>query len=232
LETHYLLVAHGSRDARSQQSFQQLTALFRQAATQRSIRSEQIHAGTLELGLPLAERLQHLGQSLTRQATVEILPLFLLPGTHVMSDIPQAVAVAQQKLPQVNFNLRPHLGSHPGILALLRDRISAERPWILLAHGSRYPGGNAAIEQLASSLGARPAYWSAEPNLEQSLCSIVEQGHQSVGVLPYFLFAGRITDAIYEQVNQLRYTFSQLNLDLTAPINPSPAVAELLVDLI
>jgi sirohydrochlorin cobaltochelatase len=227
-----LLVAHGSRDVRSQQSFQQLTTLFRQAATQRSIRPEQIHAGTLELGLPLEKRLQQLGQSFTQQTTVEILPLFLLPGTHVMSDIPQAVTAAQQRLPQVNFNLRPHLGSHPGILALLRDRVSTERPWILLAHGSRYPGGNTAIEQLASALGARPAYWSVEPNLEQSLRSIVEQGHRRVGVLPYFLFSGSITDAICEQVNQLRYTFSQLNLDLTFPINPSPAVAQLLIDLI
>ncbi|PZD71667.1 Sirohydrochlorin cobaltochelatase [Acaryochloris thomasi RCC1774] len=231
METHYFLVAHGSRDLRSQQSFQQLTALFTQAAAHRGIKPEQIHSGTLELGLPLEERLQQLGQSLAEPATVEILPLFLLPGTHVMSDIPEAIAVAQQQVPQVHFNLRPHLGSHPGILELLRARISTRHPWILVAHGSRYPGGNAVVEELATALDVKPAYWSVEPSLEDSLRPIVEQGHRNVGVLPYFLFSGKITDAIAEQINQLKYRFGQLNLALSSPLDPSPALAQLLIDL-
>ncbi|MEO0375183.1 MAG: sirohydrochlorin chelatase [Cyanobacteria bacterium P01_A01_bin.17] len=231
METHYFLVAHGSRDLRSQQSFQQLTTLFGQAAAQQAISPEQIHSGTLELSLPLEEQLQQLGQSLSESATIKILPLFLLPGTHVMSDIPQAVAVARKALPQINFDLQPHLGSHPGILELLRDRISTGYPWILVAHGSRYPGGNAAVEELATALDVRPAYWSVEPSLEDSLRPIVEQGHRSVGVLPYFLFSGKITDAIAEQINQLKYRSNQLNLALSSPLDPSPALAQLLIDL-
>lgn len=230
METHYFLVAHGSRDLRSQQSFRQLTTLFKQAAAQRAIRPEQIHSGTLELSLPLAEQLQQLGQSLPEQATIKILPLFLLPGTHVMSDIPQAVATAQKELPQVSFDVRPHLGSHPGMVELLRERLSTGYLWILIAHGSRYPGGNEAVEVLTKALDIKPAYWSVEPSLEHRLRSVIEQGHRRIGVLPYFLFSGKITDAIAEQINQLKYKFNQLHLTLSSPLDPSPALAQLLID--
>ncbi len=227
-----MLVAHGSRDLRSQQSFQQLTDLFRHSAVQKGIPPQHIHGGTLEFGRPLEEQLQQIGKALPAGQTVKILPLFLLAGMHMMSDIPQAVAVAQQENPHIHFDLRPHVGSHVGILALLRDRISEDYPWILLAHGSRYPGGNSVVEQISAELGTQPAYWSVPPKLEQSLEALMEQGHQTVGVLPYFLFSGSITDAILEQVYQLRCRFNNLNLKLASPLDPSPALAQLLVDLI
>jgi sirohydrochlorin cobaltochelatase len=230
--TAYLLVAHGSRDARSQHSFQQLTALFQQALGQRDVCPTRIHSGTLEFGLPLEQQLQQLGRSLTTAAEIKIVPLFLLSGTHLRFDIPQAIAVAQQQVPQVRFNLRPHLGSHSGVLALLRDRICTDYPWILLSHGSRYPGGNTAVEKISAALGTQPAYWSVEPKLEERLSALVDQGHQTVGVMPYFLFSGRITDAILQQVYQLRCRFDHLDLKLASPLDPSPALAQLLVDLI
>lgn len=231
-----MLVAHGSRDVRSQQSFQQLTDLFRQGLASSGVSPHQIHSGTLEFGLPLEEQLQQVGGSLesdsSASAEVKIVPLFLLAGTHLMSDIPNAIAVAQQQSPHVKFNLRPHLGSHSGVLALLRDRISTDYPWILLAHGSRYPGGNTIAEEISAALGTQPAYWSVAPHLEESLTALVDQGHRTVGVLPYFLFSGRITDAILQQIYQLRCRFDNLDLKLAAPLNPSPALAKLLVDLI
>ena len=85
-----MLVAHGSRDLRSQQSFQQLTDLFRYSAVQKGIPPQHIHGGTLEFGRPLEEQLQQIGKALPAGQTVKILPLFLLAGMHMMSDIPQA----------------------------------------------------------------------------------------------------------------------------------------------
>ncbi len=233
MDTHYFLVAHGSRDVRSQQSLQQLTTLFAQIIEQQGGETEQVHAGTLEFGLPLEQQLKQLGGSLTSNPVeVKILPLFLLAGTHMMSDIPQAVAIAQQNLPHIHFNLRPHVGSHSAIVELLRDRISTDYPWILLAHGSRYPGGNTAVEKISAELGTQSAFWSVSPKLEQCLSVLMEQGHQTVGVLPYFLFSGSITDAILEQIYQLRCRFNNLNLKLAAPLDPSLTLAQLLVDLI
>ncbi|OUC13030.1 MAG: hypothetical protein B0A82_19245 [Alkalinema sp. CACIAM 70d] len=40
---------------------------------------------------------------------------------------------------------------------------------ILLAHGSRRPGGNTIVEQLARDLDAHLAYWSMAPSLEDCL---------------------------------------------------------------
>ncbi|MGB7417058.1 MAG: sirohydrochlorin chelatase [Thermosynechococcaceae cyanobacterium] len=231
--TAYFLVAHGSRDVRSQQSFQQLTDLFRQGLAPSGVSPHQIHGGTLEFGLPLAQQLQQVGGALNAaSAEVKIVPLFLLSGTHLRSDIPEAITVAQQQSPHIKFTLTPHLGSHSGVLALLRDRITSDYPWILLAHGSRYPGGNAIAEEISAALGTQAAYWSVAPKLEESLAALVDQGHRTVGVLPYFLFSGRITDAILQQIYQLRCRFDNLDLKLAAPLNPSPALAQLLIDLI
>jgi sirohydrochlorin cobaltochelatase len=48
--------------------------------------------------------------------------------------------------------------------------------------------------------------------------------------VPYFLFAGRITDAIEAHVVELQSKFKDLDLHLTQPLNPSPLLVKLLVD--
>jgi len=55
-------------------------------------------------------------------------PLFLLPGVHVIEDIPTEVAIAQQALGQeVKIDLRPYLGTHPGLSCLLANQMAATK---------------------------------------------------------------------------------------------------------
>lgn len=165
---------------------------------------------------------------------LQILPLFLLPGVHVKEDIPAEVAIARKHLDtRLSIDLRPHLGSHPNLSSLLTNqRISSSADaWILLSHGSRRTGGNAPVEALAKQLGVVPAYWSVSPDLKSRIQELAHIGHRRVGIIPYFLFAGAITDAIAQVVDQLSQTFPTVDLQLTPPLGASSELAELVFDL-
>ncbi len=193
--------------------------------------------------LPLHKQIMQWGQTL-QSALVNggipelkrlvVLPLFLLPGVHVMEDIPAEVALAQQLLGEsVSLEITPHLGSHPGFYRLIAERMSPlpVEAWILLAHGSRRPTANHPIEALAERLGAITAYWSMRPDLESRLQELNDLGLKKIAILPYFLFSGTITDAIAQTVDRLSHQFPTLDLHLVPPLEAHPELADLLVDL-
>ena len=185
--------------------------------------------------VPLHERIgqfarQARGAGLNR---VQILPLFLLPGVHVRGDIPTEVALAQQALgEEVTLELRPHLGSHPGMTPLLAGQFSQlpAQGRILLAHGSRLRTGNQGVETIASQLEAVAAYWSVSPSLAGQVEALVAAGKRQIAIAPYFLFAGGIADAIAQQVQYLRQVFPQVKLLLGEPLGATVFLARLIVE--
>lgn len=169
---------------------------------------------------------------------LQILPMFLLPGVHVMEDIPAEVAMARQMLnSRISLEIRPHLGSHPDLRTLLIHPVDpiATAPTsskILLAHGSRRAKGNQPVEIIAADLGALPAYWSVAPGLEASVTEWVKRGSQQIAILPYFLFEGAITDAIAQNVKHLAQQFPYVQFHLGRAIGPSPQLADRVIDLL
>lgn len=234
----YLLVAHGSRDPRSQTALHRLGQLVRQALQEQSGESPWVQTATLEFGpVPLKQQICDWGRSLQQQQTHQlvILPLFLLPGTHVKVDIPEVVATVRHFLDaRMCIEVRSHLGSHSGLFKILRDAMPLTQVdrWILLAHGSRYPGGNQPIEDLAQQLGATAAYWSVQPSLRQTLTAVATQPGLNVGIKPYFLFTGSIIDTISREINQLECDFNHINLTFSLPLEPSVQLVGLIQDLI
>jgi sirohydrochlorin cobaltochelatase len=162
-----------------------------------------------------------------------ILPIFLLAGVHVLDDIPAEVDLARPCLPGLAIDVCPHLGSHPGLKRLLRNRLRAteSETLILLAHGSRRPGGNEAIAQMAEALEGTAAFWAVAPSLETQVIHHLQSGVQRLAILPYFLFAGTTTDAITRRTEELAERFPQLGFHLLPPLGPSLEVAQLVVDL-
>lgn len=199
-----------------------------------------VGTAVLELApIPLHQQIQQFAKRALAAGHrhLQILPLFLLPGVHVMEDVPSEVAIAQQALGQsFTLELRPHLGSHPNLPLLLHatdaiassDRVAN----VLMAHGSRRPDSNQFLEALAAGLGALPAYWSIAPSLDDQVAELVDQGYQQISILPYFLFAGGITDAIVENVNALAHRFPKVQFELAQPIGVTPDLADLIVDLV
>jgi len=249
----YLLVTHGSRDPRPERATSELAnrvaarLMERQAAAVPAcaVQSPLLETATLELAEePLHRQIQHVGdrtQSLG-MSQVAIVPLFLLPGVHVRDDIPQEVALAQQALGQgVTLHLVPHLGSHPAMAHYLHQCLNetpagshlnpADAGRIVMAHGSRRPGGNQPVEAIARQLDAAPAYWFVPPGLTDQVQALVARGCRQIRIMPYFLFAGGITDAIAATVTQMADQYPDVTLLLQSPLGPAPAIAEMVVDL-
>lgn len=257
----YLLVAHGSRDPRPQAAMERLAEQLRQplhgkkmtaiAAPALDVPSQSrdcnpleteaspwIGTATLELAnQPLHHQIAQWGQQVYQAGChqLNVVPLFLLPGVHVMEDLPAELKQAEPHLPQdFAVRLAPYLGSHPQlalIFAAQQQQWNADA-WILMAHGSQRSGGNQPVEAIAQQLGASLAYWSITPQLWSQIEQLVQAGHRRIGILPYFLFEGGITDAIASQVADLSRQFPDVVLHLASPLGNSSDLANLVWDLV
>ena len=259
----YLLVSHGSRDPRPQQALERLARLFveelqsvakpshREIVSPSQPNPWRVGTAVLEFGMmPLHEQIRHWMTAIARfGGTIELLPLFLLPGKHVREDLPEEVARATSFAGTefrpfldpagIRVELRPFLGSHPDMASLLAEsaRSLPADAWILVSHGTRRAGGNAPVEAIARTLESqwqnptRVAYYSVEPTLTQQVHTLVARGYERVGILPYFLFAGGITDEIARQADALQRTHPSVRLHLAEPIGASRQLARSLLDL-
>ncbi|MUL36064.1 sirohydrochlorin chelatase [Gloeocapsopsis dulcis] len=253
----YLLVSHGSRDPRPEVAMEQLVRLLSYSPEQISVSNQQrfgdrfrrlpavsispikqplVDRACLELSpLSLAQQIvEFSGRALIQGYNkVQIVPIFLLPGTHVKEDIPAQVAIAQQTLGEITLDLRPYLGTHPGLVQFLAKKATKDiETWVLLSHGSRRPGAKEPVEAIAKQLNAVDTYWAIAPSLETRLQALVKAGYQQIGIIPYFLFPGGITDAIAQSVAQLQRQLPGINLRLTEPIGASAELAGLIWDLV
>ncbi|MBD2258818.1 sirohydrochlorin chelatase [Pseudanabaena sp. FACHB-2040] len=165
---------------------------------------------------------------------VKLVPIFLLRGVHVVEDIPQEVALAREQLAGcMAIDLCTHLGSHSRLGQVLKAKVAAtaSKSWLLLAHGSRQPGGNDSVEALAQSLSANVAFWSVSPDLESQVVQLMQSGCQQITIMPYFLFTGGITDAITRVTEELAERFPRVNFRLLPPLGATVEVARLTAEI-
>lgn len=232
-----LLVSHGSRDPRPEVAMQELAKLVIDQA--RSLEVE-IRVGTACLELkpePLHEQIIKFVNNCAawEKVYLKVVPLFLLPGVHVMDDIPHEVRLARAALGEdILIELQPHLGSHCGLENFLAKQFAATMATarILVAHGSRRQGSQLRVEAIAKNLDAVTAYWSVPPSLEVQVKELINIGHRQIAILPYFLFAGGITDAIAQVIEKLQLQFPGVDLQLAEPLGASAELADLVWDLI
>ncbi|MEA5619735.1 sirohydrochlorin chelatase [Cronbergia sp. UHCC 0137] len=230
----YLLVSHGSRDPRPEIAMQELAKLL----IQRLPKGENL-VGTAALEVqsqPLHQQIQQFANDALAVGcnSLKIVPLFLLPGVHLMTDIPAEVALAKMAFNgNITINLQPHVGSHPGLGKLLTQSMAniESEALILLAHGSRRPLSLQPVEAIAASLRGITAYWSVPPSLDSRVQQLVADGKREIAILPYFLFSGGITDAIALAVETLKLQFPSVNFQLAPPLGPSAELADLIWDL-
>jgi sirohydrochlorin cobaltochelatase len=229
LSNAYLLVSHGSRDPRPQAAVSELAQQLNLCLGAVAPATSPILVGTAQLELaaqPLYLQISDFACRCKEVGIVRmvILPLFLIPGVHAIEDIPAEVLLAQNEIGNlVKLIIAPFLGTSQDLANLFaqqRDRLPSQS--IMMAHGSRKSGGNAIVEQLASNLELQPAYWSIDPSLADLVNRLIANGATEIGILPYFLFAGGITDAIEKLVSELSAQHPQVQLRLGEPIGNSP----------
>ena len=249
----YLLVIHGSPDSRPLSAAKQLAQMVEQQQVFRSTRGQNSAYGAQKLllrqnppivgtaslefaPLPLCQSIEQFALQAYSQGFqyLKILPLFLLEGVHVRTDIPKEVAWAQKALGEkIKLQICPYLGSNPAMVELLAQQFALmpAQGRILISHGSRRCHANQKIAEIASQLKATAAYWSLAPSLEEQVKALVAQSYHTIAMVPYFLFRGGITGAIASQVEQLQTKFPQTKLILGNPIGASPQLAQIIVSL-
>ncbi len=197
--------------------------------------------------LPLHEQIVAFADRAVQEGMrqIQVLPLFLLPGVHVREDIPAEVAAARKIIdPEISLELLPYLGTQQkalsdllmSLMAAVNDSSTATL-WILFSHGSRRPGGNQPVEEIAQQLTELTgmevvtAYSFVPPFLCDRVAELVKMGYQQMAILPYVLFPGELTEAIADSVTQLCGTFEDIQIKVAQPIAVSRDFAELIVSM-
>jgi sirohydrochlorin cobaltochelatase len=194
-----------------------------------------IEVAALELGdQSLCESLMKFAQRASLQGfkKIKVVPLFLAPGVHVQSDIPAEIASAMKQLDnQITIELSTYLGKYSGIVALLGTQFAelSAKTRILIAHGSRLIAAAEYYQNLSQQLDAEMAYWSTIPKFPQQIRAQIALGRQKIAILPYFLFPGKITEAIANEVATLRLEYPDVELKLGQPLGANPLIAELII---
>ena len=263
LQAIHLLITHGSRNVRSQQSAEQLRSHIEsylnldqsqsheeqglEQCIEQRIEHAVLEGGTTSLhGQILYHAARARAEGLNR---LQLLPLFLTPGVHVMEDLPKEVALAQKQLvdrdPSFKLSTLPYLGhqlqTHPQSIALAwetdteiaaGEMAAGEVAKIVLSHGSRRSDSTLLSEQFAAAIGATTAYWSIEPSLAQAVDRLFTEGYEEIQVLLYFLFPGGITAAIEESLVGLRQSYPRLNLTCKSTLDQISEFPKFIADVL
>ncbi len=216
-----VLVGHGSREPAARQALEQL-------GEHCAVLLPRIPIAIAELELasePLDVQLRTI-QNQHPQAFLEIMPVFMGPGVHVQSDIPEAVA----RLSRVR--LHPALGTWPAWAEVVAGRCQAHTnvtAWVLWGHGSRLSefGANlaqqaAAVSQMLAHKPVELAFAVQAPTLLQTATTLVQAGHRSIGIVPCFWSPGALLNTLNNQCNQLIEQHPGVCCTVTDVLLPDP----------
>jgi sirohydrochlorin cobaltochelatase len=209
-----LLVGHGTRDARG---IAEAQAVARAAAGRLAAACQ---LAFLELAPPsIAEGLDRLAEEGATRVTV--VPLLLFAAGHAKDDIPQAVADAAARRPELAIRSAEPLNCHPGIVGLSalryeeslagRAAVPPEESLLLMVgRGSRDPQANAEMARFARLRWERtPVGWHetcyaamTRPALGEALARVARLGFRRVVVQPHLLFHGELADRVRDEAEQ------------------------------
>ncbi len=113
-----VIIAHGSREAESNQAFLQLVDKFRTFYPEKHVQ-----AAFLELAKPLIHEAIELCVSKGAEE-ITVMPLMFFQGKHVKTDIPAIIEKAKASHPQVDFHYTKPLAEYPGLLEAMKEQAS------------------------------------------------------------------------------------------------------------
>jgi sirohydrochlorin cobaltochelatase len=200
-----LIVGHGSSDTVGAQEFRAFTD---RVGKRMEVRDVAVAGGFIELSPPpLTDAVRSLiGRGHRRIAAV---PLMLVAAGHAKGDIPAALARERGRHEGLTVAYGRPLGPHPGVLSLLRERLSGFEGGtvLLVGRGSTDPDANAEVAkaarllaETASVAGVEYAFVSlTPPGVAAGLERCWRLGARRIAVLPYFLFPGVLPDRVKSQ---------------------------------
>lgn len=118
MKTAILLMAHGSRIPEANDAAREIAAMVKQMTgyeiVEVSFREQ--HLPDIQAGIDAC-----VAQGAQR---VLLIPYFLFVGAHVQEDLPEEMAEAKRRYPDVEFAMGTHLGVHRKLAEIVVERIA------------------------------------------------------------------------------------------------------------
>jgi sirohydrochlorin cobaltochelatase len=234
--TPLLIAGHGTTDPEGAEDFRRFVARIAKTI------DAPVAGGFIELSPPpLGQAVAELIRGGARR--LACVPLILVAAGHAKGDIPASLAVQRQRHPGLAVAYGRPLGPHPGVLALLRERLAAAgaRPTstvLLVGRGSSDPDANAEVAKVARLLaettpvaGVEYAFISlAPPGVPAGLDRCRALGAAHVVVLPYFLFTGVLPRRTAGQAHQWAGDHRDVAVDAADVIGDCGGLADLVIE--
>lgn len=112
----YVVIAHGSKNLRSNKTFFEFLKKFKKAYPEKKI--EGCFLDCVRPNVP--ETLEKCAS--LNYAGIVVIPLMFFPGKHVAKDIPGMIKNAKAKYPEIDFHYSGALADHPKMLDILADK--------------------------------------------------------------------------------------------------------------
>ncbi|SHE23043.1 sirohydrochlorin chelatase [methanotrophic endosymbiont of Bathymodiolus puteoserpentis (Logatchev)] len=164
---------------------------------------------------------------------VIVVPLILNAAGHVKMEVPEHLAEARKRHPDVEFLYAPHLGANEAILSIMKRSLlkvmaGLDMPdpkstgVIILGRGSSDKIANGEVAKMARWLWEETQHELVDiaftgitfPRLESAVQRQVKLGMTQVCVLPYYLFTGTLIERIDKQVAHLQAQYPQIRFGL------------------
>ena len=117
MKTAILLMAHGSRIPEANDAVHTIAGMVKEMADY-----DIVEVSFREQHLPTIQ--QGIDACVARGAErVLLIPYFLFVGAHVREDLPEEMAEAKKRHPDVDFAMGKHLGAHRKLAEIVAERI-------------------------------------------------------------------------------------------------------------
>lgn len=179
-----------------------------------------------------------------------VLPLLLFAAGHAKRDIPNAVAAAMARHPEVECRQLPHLGTHRAVAELSARRMKealAGAPdlepgatlGLMVGRGSYDPEAQAEWrafvarrQELTPEIGLESCFLAmASPTPEELLPVLLGGGWRRFVWQPHLLFQGELSDRVKAFANRLASEEPGRDWRATAHLGPEPSLAEAIAEI-
>jgi sirohydrochlorin cobaltochelatase len=221
MTTTILLVGHGSRNQAGNDEIQDFRQQWQALHPDWRIELCYIELAEVLLDEGLRRAAQGAGK-------VIVVPLILSAAGHVKAEIPEHIAKARERFPEVEFIYAPHIGANEDILKILEKNLKSAMHTlampdpkttgvIILGRGSSDRVANGELSKLARWLYEITEHELVDvaftgityPRLESIVQRQVRLGMTQIAILPYYLFTGLLIERIALQVARLQSQYPQ-----------------------
>jgi len=172
-------------------------------------------------------------QAAKKSQKVLVVPLILNAAGHVKMEIPEHLAKARKRHPEVEFIYAAHIGANDAVLSILKrnlqkvmSELAVPDPKstgvIVLGRGSSDKVANGEVAKMARWLWEETHHELVDiaftgitfPRLETAVQRQVKLGMTQICILPYYLFTGTLIERISKQFERLQAQYPQISFAL------------------